>query len=169
MIILFWVGILISIAIGLFLTIALALIWKKRKGNGSLAGILGFFLGVIIVFAAIIAPRRLYVIHGDADYSHYLVLGSPTYTNSAGENIPLDYGYNECMIVNEWERPVVIEFAVYGGYGFGGDTDWVNPNEYETMPDHRIFYFYDDEPPEEISVNDATEETTRLWLRNKRD
>lgn len=169
MIVSFWAGVLASIAIGLLLTVLLALVWKKRKGNGSLAGILGFFIGIIIVLTTIIAPKRLYVIHGDADYSHYLVLGSPEYINATGESISMEYGYNECMIVNEWDKPVVIEFAVYGGYGFGGDTDWVQPNEHETMPDHRIFYFYDNEPPDEISVNDATEETTRLWLRNKRD
>ena len=169
MLIKFWLGIVLSIVIGILLMLILGWITKKRNKGGGLGALLGFFLGFGVFLFFLLGPRRAYVITGDEEYIHYLVLGSPEYGMPSGEKKALDMAYDECYVINEWEEPVVIEEAVYGGYGFSGSTDWVHPLEYEIMPNHKIDYFYDNEPPDEISVKDDSEETVRLWLRKKRD
>lgn len=169
MLIKFWLGITLAFALAVLLIIVLAMITKKIKGNGAIGGLIGFFLGFAIVVAAFAAPRHAYVVTGNAQYDHYMVFGSPDFVNASGTSIVLDMSYDECYIINETDVPVVVEEAVYGGYGFGGDTHWVDAGGHSIMPGHKIDYFYDDEPPSEISVRDDSEETLRLWLRNKRD
>ena len=169
MLIKFTMGVILSIVIALLLIYLFSLISKKRSGNGAVGGFVGFLVGAILVILVLALPGRLYVVTGDAEYSHYMVFGSPEYELPSGDMFKISMDYEQCCVINEMDKPVVIEEVVYGGYGFGGDTDWVHPGEAEYMPDHRIFYFYDDGPPDEIMVNDDSEETIRLWLRAKRD
>ncbi len=168
MLIKFWLGLTLSFVIAILLMVILGWLTKRTKGSGAIGGLIGFFIGVAVVLLVALLPGRAYVVTGDARYDHYMVFGSPEFQMASGETVLLDMEYDQCYVINETEEPVIVEEAVYGGYGFGGDTHWVEPGEYELMPDHRIFYFYDDEPPEEISVKDASEETVRLWLRKKR-
>ena len=165
----FWTGLLLYILTGVLLT-ATGVWITKRKGGGSTGGILGFFLGVGFVFAMVFLAGRLYVVTGDAEWADYLVYGSQTYTLKDSEEVDVKVTFGQCMVINDWDKPVVVEFMVYGGYGFGGDTKWVHPREGELFEEPRIFYFYDDEPPDEISIRgDSNEEHIRLWLRNKRE
>lgn len=169
MLIKFSIGVILSIVLALLFIYLFSLITKKSKGNGAVGGFVGFLAGAILVILMLVLPGRLYVVTGDSEYSHYMVFGSPEYELPSGDMFKIDMSYDQCCVVNETDKPVVIEEVVYGGYGFGGDTDWVEPDEAEYMPDHRIFYFFDDGPPDEIMVNDDSEETVRLWLRKRRE
>ena len=97
--------------------------------------------------------------------------GEQSYKLKNGKDIPVVIEGKHCMVINDWDKPVVMEFMLYGGYGFGGDTKWIHPQEAELFEENKVFYFFEDGPPEEISVRggDDAEEYTRLWLRNKRD
>ena len=169
MLIKFWLGVVLSIALAVLCIYLLSQITKRLKGNGATGGLVGFLLGAVLVILILVLPGRMYIVTGDAEYVHYMVFGSPEYEMESGEKLKLIMNYNQCCVVNETDKPVVIEEVVYGGYGFGGDTDWVEPGKAEFMPDHRIFYFFDDGPPDEIMVNDDSEETIRLWLRKRRE
>jgi len=161
-------GLSLAIGVGILLMIVFGKYTKKKKSNSAIGSLIGFFLAFGILICVWMIPRRAYVVTGELEYTHYLVFGTPEYTMSDGNTVLLDMPYDECYLINDSDLDVLVEFVVYGGYGFGGDTDWVSAHEYETMPDHLIFYFFESEPPDEISVNDDSEETVRLWLRHPR-
>lgn len=144
--------------------------FTKKKFSGSGPGaLIAFFVGFALIITTFLLPNRAYVVTGDGEYTHYMVFGTPEYKMPSGDKFDLELKYDECYVINETDKPVVIEEAVYGGYVYGGTTYWVEPGEYEIMEDHKIDYFYDNEPPDEISVKDDSEPETRLWLRKKRD
>lgn len=169
MLITFWLGLTLSFLASILLMVILGWITKKIKGSGAIGGLIGFFIGFALVMFVAFGSRRAYVVIGDQEYVHYMVFGSPEYSTKAGTKVVLNMNYDECYVINESEDPVVIEEAVYGGYGFGGATHWVQAGEQGIMSEHKIDYFYDNEPPDEISVSDDSEQTVRLWLRKKRE
>jgi len=168
MLIKFWLGLTLAFAITIFLMLVLGWFTKKKFSGPAPGVLIGFFAGVALIFTTFLLPTRAYVVTGDGEYVHYMVFGTPEYETLSGEKVKLEVQYDECYVINETENPVVIEEAIYGGY-FGGSTNWVEAGEYEIMENHTIHYFYDNEPPDEISVNDDSEPETRLWLRKKRD
>lgn len=166
----FWTGMLLLILVAILMIVTGSLIAKK-KGRGSLGGLIGFFVGVAFVLVMMIVAGRLYVVTGDGEFSEYLVYGSPKFLTDGGDEFDVAISGGECMVINDWNVPVIVEKVVYGGYGFGGDTYWIEPKESETFDEPKIFYFYeDDSPPDEISIRGGDDdEYVRLWLRNKRD
>lgn len=169
MLIKFWIGLSMSFVIAILLMIVLGWLTKRMKKNAAIGALIGFFLGFALVMLVGFGARRAYVVTGDAQYDHYMVFGSPEFETKAGTTVIFDMSYNECYVVNETEEPVVIEKVIYGGFSFGGNTTWVQPGEQGILSEHSIYYFYDNEPPEEINVKDDSEETVRLWLRNRRE
>lgn len=166
MIIKFTLGIILSIAIGLAIMALLILITKKKAGKGAIGGLIGFFLAFAIFLLALLVPKRLYVVNGENQYNHYMIWGTPDYALPDGQSISVDMPYDNCLVVNESEETVVIEEIKYGGYGFSGDTEQIAPGKFKMIGVHKVSYFFsDDEPPEEITVNDGTEEEVRIWLR----
>jgi hypothetical protein len=167
MLISFWLAILMSFLIAILLIWMTARIAKKMNKQPAGGGVIGFFLGFALVVFAFIGPSRLYVVSGDDEYAHYMVFGTPEYTIDGGATISVEIGSGECFVINETSGDIVIEEIVYGGI-FGGDTDWIYPGEGEAVEGGSIHYFFDDEPPDQISVNDGTDEVTKLWLRKRR-
>ncbi len=164
----FGTGIIVFILAGLLLWGIAIFISKKWSGNAALGGVFGFF----IAFAAFIIPflmaGRLYVVKGDADYEHYFVFSMTDYTTKSNKVIDVDIHGTQCMVINDWEKPVVVEFVIYGGFGFGGDTEFVQPDEGRYFEENKVYYFYDEEPPSEITIKTDEDKVRRLWLRNKR-
>lgn len=171
MMISFWTGLFLWIFVGFAIIFIGAWLTKKIGKNGSIGGLIGFFIGIGFVFLMILMAGRLYVVTGDAEFSDYLVYGEQHYTLQNDSIVTIQINRGNCMVINDWEKPVIVEFMKYGGYGFGGDTEWIDPTESKIFEEPKIFYFYEDGPPEEISVRggDNSEEYIRLWLRNKRD
>ncbi len=172
MIISFWTGFFLFIIVAIGIIVLATWIGKKisKTNNGAGAGIIGFFLGIGFIFTMFFTCGRLYVVTGDAEFTDYFVLSSTDYEMRTGESVRIEFedGF-QTMVINNWSKPVIVEAVVYGGYGFGGDTYWLDPQEADFFEESRIFYFYDDEPPNEITINSDDDEITRLWLRNKRD
>lgn len=142
-------------------------VFRKAKKNPAMGGLIGFFSGLVIGFLIYFLPMRLYVVNGTMQYSHYMVIGSPNYELPNGASVDVEIPWGKCMVVNETKRTMVVEEVIYGGY-FGGDTWWVEPDEHRLINKSTIDYFFDDEPPDEISVNSSTDEVVRMWLRKKR-
>ncbi len=168
MLIRFWLGIIITIVLAIvivYLSAKVAKTLKKQPGGG---GLIGGFLGLGLFIWVMLGPSRLYVVTGDEEYVHYLVFGATQYELPNGETINMEIGSGEFFVINETDKPVVVEEVVYGAI-FGGDTDWVYPMEGEPMVGGTVDYFFDNEPPDEISVDSGTDEVTRYWLRKKRD
>ncbi len=168
----FWTGLFLFIGLGILIIVIAAFISSKLGKGGSLGGLLGFFLAFGFVLLMFLTAGRLYVVTGDTQFDDYLVYGKQEYTLKRGKKIPVQIEGKKCMVINDWEKPVVMEFMVYGGYGFGGDTKWVDPQEAELFEENKIFYFFEnDRPPKEIMIKggDASEKTIRLWLRNRRE
>lgn len=164
----FWYGLILFISCGILIIFLFSFIAKKLNRNAGLAGILGFFTGVGFVFLMLFTAGRFYVVTGDAEFEDYLVYGTPSYKLASGNELELDIPAMTSMVLNDWDSTVVVEYVIYGGYGFGGDTDFIKAGELKLFDESRIFYFYDDGPPDEISVKTDAKEVTRLWLRNKR-
>ena len=139
---------------------------KMNKPPGGGGGI-AFLIWIIFIIYMFIGPSRLYVVNGVKKYSHYIVFGSPEYTLADGQIVTVKISSGHCFVINETNRDMVVEEIVYGGI-FGGDVDWIYPHTGEEVEGGKIDYFYDDEPPDEISVSSSTDEVTRLWLREAR-
>ena len=165
----FWFGVTISLIIGAVLMYALGKITQKWKKNSAIGALIGFFLGIGLMFTLIFGASRAYVITGDGEYDHYLVMFGPEYVMPNGEVGNLEMPYDYCFVINETEKDVVVEEVKYGGYGFSGSTKWVKAKNYEIIDNHKIFYFYDDKPPPEISTRGSSSDVVvRKWLRKKR-
>lgn len=169
MLIQFWLGLTLSFVVAILLMVVLGWIAKRMKKTAAIGVLIGFFLGFALVMLVGFGSRRAYVVTGDAQYDHYMVFGSPEFVTKAGATVVFDMNYDECYVVNETEDPLVIEQVIYGGFSFGGNTTWVQPGEQGILSEHSIYYFFDNEPPNEITVEDDTEQTVRLWLRHRRE
>jgi len=167
MLISFWLGIFIFFAICILLTYLGSRIAKKMNKPPGGGGGIGFLVGLILVIYSFVGPSRCYVVTGDEEYSHYMVFGTPEYKIEGGASITVNISSGHCFVINETSGEIVVEEIVYGAL-FGGGTDWVYPGEGEEIKGGRISYFFDDEPPDEISVSEGTDEVSKLWLRKRR-
>ena len=167
----FWTGIFLAIAVGILIIVIGAFISKKLGKGGSIGGLLGFFIGFGAFLAIIFLAGRVYVVTGHEEFDDYMIFGTQSYQLNDSITVNIELQNGQCMVINSWDTPVIVEYMKYGGYGFGGDTEWVKPAEFKVFEERKIFYFYDDAPPEEISVRggDSSDEYIRLWLRSKRD
>jgi len=166
----FWFGITMSILIGIALMYLLGKLTQKRKQNGAIGALIGFFLGIGLVFTLAFGSSRVYVVTGDGEYEHYMVMFGPEYEMPNGEKGILEMPYDYCFVINQTDKPVVIEEIKYGGYGFSGSTKWVKAKNYEIIDNHKIDYFYDNKPPSEISTRgSSSDETIRKWLGKRRE
>lgn len=166
----FWFGVTMSIIIGVALMYLLGKFTQKKKQNGAIGALIGFFTGIILLFSLVFGSSRAYVVTGDGEYEHYMVLFGPEYEMPNGEQGILEMPYDYCFVINETEEPIVIEEVKYGGYGFSGSTKWVQPKDYQLIDNHKIDYFYDNKPPSEISTRGSSSDVVvRKWLRKKRD
>ncbi len=168
MLIPFWLAVILLFVLGILIIWISSKIAKKVGKQAGGGGVIGFFVAVALIIYGFIGPSRLYVVNGDKEYSHYMVFGSPEYQFDGGTTILVEIAGGESFVINETKRDIVVEYVIYGGYGFGGETDWIYPNTGETVEKGTIDYFFDDEPPDEISVGEKTDEVVRLWLRERR-
>lgn len=163
----FGLGLTLSILAGLFMIFLFAWIAKKMKKQAIGGGILGFFVGFFLVIFLIMYPSRVYILKDGNNYSHYLVYTSTEYNMSSGERVTINPPHGNMMIINDSETIYIVEEVIYGGYGFGGDTKWIDPNKNYIIEASRIDYFFENEPPDEIRTK--SDEVSKYWLRNKRD
>lgn len=166
----FWFGITMSILIGIALMYILAKLTKKRKDNGAIGGLIGFFIGLGLFFTMIFGVSRVYIVTGDGEYEHYFVMFGPEYEMPNGEKGVLEMPYDYCFVINETDKPVIVEEIKYGGFSFGSSTKSVKAKNYEIIDSHKIFYFYDDKPPSEITTRGSSSDVViRKWLRKRRE
>jgi hypothetical protein len=169
MLIKFWLGCLLFIGIGIGLILLLGWLWKKMKKRPIVGRTLGFFLGFAFVFIMILGASRLYVVHGDDDYTHYLVYGDGTYTMKDGSIQSFRDNYGYFWVINEAPFNLVAEEVVYGGFSFSSNTTTIFSGEMEQVEGSKIYYFFDVEPPDEINVDSNSDQVIRFWLRKRRD
>ena len=75
----------------------------------------------------------------------------------------------QSIVMNESDTVIVIEEVIYGSFHIGDGNIWVDRGEFAVIDGGRIHYFYDNEPPEEISTKNDDDYEVRWWLRKKRD
>ena len=165
----FWVGTLGIIFIAILMIFLFSYLFKLMKKRGIVGGTIGFFIGFALSVFLFVIARSLYVVTGDGECSSYYVYGAPTFEMKSGESVKVDLPMAQSMVINESDTVIILEKVAYGGYFFGGEDYWVEPGEYEIIEAGRIHYFFDDEPPEEISSNSGSDQEFRWWLRNKRE
>jgi len=164
----FWIGILGSIMLNVALIYWLAKLFTKMEKNPAAGGTIGFFVGIIFVFYIGFGLSRCYVVTGHNEYTHYLVLGEPEYDMKEGGTIKVAIDGGECMVINDTEDDIIVEEVQYGGFSFSDNNNWIEANKAECVEGGSIDYFFDDEPPDEISVNSDSDEVIKLWLRHRR-
>lgn len=165
----FWTGLLLSMLIGILIMLLSAFITKKFYRSSGPGAIFGFFLGAGFVFIFLLTSARLYVVTGDEKFDDYIIFKNAEYSYSDGNTIPVSLSAGQLMVINDWDKSVIVEAVEYGGYGFGGDTYWIKPQKNRIFDEPKIFYFYEDKPPSSITTKSSDEKIIRLWLRNKRD
>lgn len=162
----FWLALILGIVIGILpLVLGIQLAKKLNKNPGPLGGT-GAIIGLIVGVAFIFVPQRVYVVTGDMEYSHYVNLWASEYQIEGGSTVSLETKFAQCALINETDEFLIVEEVIYGGYGFGGDTYWVEPKTMYTIDSKTVDYLFDDEPPNEISVSDNSDEITKIWVRN---
>lgn len=169
MMISYWTGFLIYIGIAILIIYSASLVAKKLGKQGAAGGLIGFFLGIGFIFFMLFSAGRLYVVTGNEEFSDYLVYGTQKYTLKDGKEIEVIIEGSHCMVINDWEKPVIVQHVQYGGMNFGDETTWIHPQKGKVLEGNKIFYFFEDGPPKEISVKTDDDKVFRLWLRNKRD
>lgn len=169
MLIKFWLGALLFIVIGILITIAGALIAKKLKRNPAGGATIGFFLAFAFVLVMLLGASRFYVVTGDQEYNHYLVYGDAEYKSNSGAIVTVEDRYGWCNIYNETTKTLAVEEVQYGGISFGNSMYYVEPGEMQAVEGTSIDYFWDDSPPDELSVGEGQDMALKLWLRDKRE
>lgn len=172
MMISYWTGFILFVLIGILFIVVGVIVTRKSKSKGALGGLLGFFLGFGFVMFMLFYPGRCYIVSGNEEFTDYIIFGDNNHTLKDGTQIEIKVKPQNCMVINDWDQPVIVEYMKYGGYGFGGDTDWIDPGEVRYFEENKIWYFFEsNSPPDEISIKGGEygDEYIRLWLRNKRD
>jgi len=169
MLIKFWLGILLAIGVAILVIILFAKLFKLMKKTAAAGGIIGFFVGVTLFILYFIIPSRTYVVSGEAEFDHYVVFGSPEYEMSDGQKITIDIPSGYCLVINDTEDRIMIEEVIYGGYGFSPSPNEISGMTADYVETGAIDHFFDDVPPDEISVSNDSDEISRFWLRRARD
>ncbi len=169
MLIKFWLGLLITLGISVLLMFLFVKLFKFLKKKGISGGIIGFFVGAAIVVVYIIIPARAYVVSGTDECDHFVVLGSPDFEMSNGQKISVNIPSGFCLVINDTEDRIMIEEVVYGGFGFSPSPDEISGMTADVVETHAIDHFFDDVPPDEISVSEGSDEISRFWLRRARE
>lgn len=126
--------------------------------------------GVPCVMANIgIGIHRVYVVSGTSECNLYWAVGSPSYSFAAG---PPEKTEGNC-IVNDSDVPRALENVVYSAIGVpddmgAGDLRYIEPRSVEPFPGMMIHYFFDDVPPEKVSLKSKYGTASQWWLRNAR-
>ena len=165
----FWLGTLLIILLGVGMIALCAFIWKKLNKNSVAGGTIGFFIGFALCVVLFVIARSMYVVTGDGEFSSYYVYGTPEYTMENGDIVTIDLPMAQSIVMNESDTVIVIEEVIYGSFHIGDGNIWVDRGEFAVIDGGRIHYFYDNEPPEEISTKNDDDYEVRWWLRNKRD
>jgi hypothetical protein len=165
----FWTGVLIAIALVFVLIYAFAKIAKMMKKAPGGGGVIGFFVGFALLVVLLIVPSRAYVVTGETDCDEYIVFGSPEYEMTGGEKVTIAIPSGQCMVINNTTDRVMVEEVVYGGYGFSPSPWQVSGMKYGFFETGTIDYFFENSPPDEISVSDGADEVSKWWLRRARE
>ena len=139
------------------------------RKNPAAGGILGFFVGIGILVYMLVGPSRVYVVTGEMEYDHYMVLGSPDFEMTDGQKVAVDIPTGHCLVINNTEKRIMIEEIIYGGHGFSPSPFQISGMKYDLVETGSIDYFFDDSPPDEISVSDGTDQVSKFWLRRARE
>lgn len=163
-------GIVMAVVIGLA-SLALCYFLLKKIKAGQKAGVItGLFVGIIVGTVMIMMAGRAVVIRGLDDYGTYFIYGSPDYEFSNGASIALDMGANETYILNDTDMELVLEEYVYTTNYFA-DYDYTDmlilPMSITKMPGFKVNYYFDERPPDEITVSENSGDVTKYWLRTK--
>jgi hypothetical protein len=169
MLIKFWIGIIIAIGLTILTIVMFAKIFAMMKKQPVAGGTIGFFVGIVFFILYFIVPGRVYVVTGDAEYNHYVAIGSPEYEMSNGQKFTVDFPSGYCFVINDTENRIMIEEVIYGGFGFSPSPLEISGMSADIVETHAIDHFFDDVPPDEISVSEGADQVSRFWLRRARD
>lgn len=165
MIIKFWIGVLIAIALFLAITILFTKLFKRLGKNAGVGSLIGFFTGIGLMLYMLIGLPRLYVVTDRETYEHYMVIGSTTFDLADGKKADVNISFGSCMVINNTERSVYLEEVVYGFVVFPPPPDEIPPMSVDLFETRTIDYFFDDAPPDEISVSEGSDSVSKFWLR----
>lgn len=171
---------LVSFTVGIIAAILLAavgftlvfLILKKLKVSPKGSVITGLIVGLVVGVIVIMSAGRIYVVHGIDDHKTMLVYGSPTYEFDNGYKLKLEMGSLEGYIINEMDEPLVLEEVIYTTSYYGGSEAvhvLCHPKSITEMPGVGIDYYFDNEPPMEITMSENQSEASKYWLRTYSD
>lgn len=162
----FTLGIALAILAGLGFTLLFVWLWKKMKKNPVGGGVIGCFVGIIAATGILVVPSHAYVVHGDNDYSQYLVYSNTTYTTSENKLIHIGIKQTQCAVINDSDTDYSIQTVIYG-FGFGS-VETLEAHSHLILEYSRIDHFFDDVPPETIEI-EVGENVSVLWLRKQRE
>lgn len=145
-----------------------AFLWKKMKKKPVAGGTIGFFIGIVPAVMLGVMSTGLYVVDGEGSYSEYWVYGSPTYTTAEGDEITIENEMAEWTLINDSDAELVIEHVIYGMDAKVPDDIFLDPGE-STVLEGKLSYFFDNEPPDEISTQSSSNSVYRKWLRTVED
>lgn len=162
----FTLGIALAVLVGLAFIVLFVWLWKKLKKKPVAGGTIGFFVGIIAATGIMVIPSRAYVIHGDNDYSHYLVYSSTSYTTSDNKTIDINIKQTQCVVINDTKDNYSVETVIYG-FGFGS-VQTLEAHSHLVLDHSKIDYFFDEEPPESIET-ESSGNVSMLWLRKEKN
>ncbi len=165
----FYLVLTVVIVVGIALLVFIRKLLKKI-GNETVTKILtGIAVSVILIFgiAVVVISGTVYVVNEDLSYSSYVIYGSPEFEFSNGEKVVLDVPIQKSWVLNNSATGLIIEEVIYSSYTLGGATDdkAVLPMSYVETDGWSVDHFFDDIPPDEISVDQSTGSVSRYWLR----
>ena len=169
MIIKLWLVWVVMIVLNLLLILIGNVLFKKMKKNPGAGGGIGFIVGLGLMLTVVYGSSRLYVINGDSSHATYAVITDGSYSSESGSSYDVDNVWGECVVINETSRKIAIEEVIYGAFFADGAFYIVEPDEMERIPCTKMNYFWDDSPPDEVSVSEGVDEVSKWWLRYYRE
>ncbi|MFT4600807.1 MAG: hypothetical protein ACI857_000984 [Arenicella sp.] len=161
----FWLGIVIAIISGCLAIYIIYKLLRKAKAGQKASGGVGVTLGMLLGIIIIVSAGKVVIVKSSTDYGEYLVYGKPTYEFKNGYKLNLNMGSNQGFLINDTERPIVIEKFLYSNSGYNNDFDVLClPLSVTKMPSAHVSYFFNDRPPSSISSNN---DVTKYWVRTK--
>jgi hypothetical protein len=164
-------GIVLAVIVGIVATFLVYVLLKKIKASQKAGVIVGLIVGLLCGVLMVMMAGRAVIIQGEADYGTFFIYGAPTYEFSNGFNLALDMKSNETFIINDTKIELVLEEYVYSTTYSLDDYDYndllILPLSVTKMPGFKVNYYFDDRPPDEITVSENSSDVTKFWIRTR--
>jgi len=164
MIIKFWLAWVIFIGLMIVLGFIGKKIASKKAKNEASGFMIGLLIGLGLALFIILGGGRAYIITSANSYSHYLVYGTTDYKMQNGTVVLIKESYHTCTVINDTHLEFGVEEVVYAIVSFSSNYYKLEAGEVEIVSTHKIDYFFDNEPPDEIEVSDRTNSVSKYWL-----